>query len=282
MTSFLIADSGSTKTTWALITKENILLQFDSQGINPYFLNQKQIEHLLFKEVLPPVQKYLYLIQSVYFYGAGCSNKENNLQLKHAIKNILPIEEIHIWHDMLAAAKSTCQKNKGIVGILGTGSNACVYNGLTITQTATSYGYLFGDYGSGANIGKSFIQHYCDNTLPSHLIITFEKAGYTPEIILEKTYKNPMPSRFLASIFPFILHHKSDPFVKELITSSLKKYFEIQLLPIVTEKYHLHFVGSVAFALQDELHQIAQHYQFLLQSIVKNPLPGLIQYHQNF
>ncbi|RME16596.1 MAG: hypothetical protein D6799_04750, partial [Bacteroidetes bacterium] len=225
MTYFLIADSGSTKTEWALITKQSVLLRFETSGINPYFLNEKQIEQLLHKEVLPYLQKYLNLIQAVYFYGAGCSNKENNLQLKRAIRNTFDIEEIHIWHDLLGAARATCKREKGIVGILGTGSNACVYGGWSILKAAVSYGYLFGDYGSGANIGKMFVQAYCDNTLPKELKASFEKAGYNNEKILS-IYKHPMPSRFLASLFPFIYQYKEHAFVKEIITTSLRKYFE--------------------------------------------------------
>lgn len=280
MTYFLIADSGSTKTEWALISKDNVFLKFESIGINPYFLNEPQIEHLLYKEVLPYVQKYLPLIQAVYFYGAGCSNKENQIKLKHSIRKILDIEEIHIWHDILGAARATCMREKGIVGILGTGSNACVYGGMSILNTAFSYGYLFGDYGSGANIGKMLVQHYCDNTLPKELKIEFEKNGYSPEKILDGVYKNSMPSRFLASIFPFALKYKEHPFVKDVIYTSLKKYFEIQLLPIIDEKYPMHFVGSVAFALSNELHIIADQYGLMIQQIIQKPIDGLIKYHQ--
>lgn len=280
MTLFLIADSGSTKTEWALISKKEVFLRFETIGINPYFLNEKQIENILFKEVLPYLKKYLNLIQAVYFYGAGCSNKENNLKLKHSIRNILNTEENHIWHDMMGAARATCKKDKGIVGILGTGSNACVYNGLTITKQATSYGYLFGDYGSGGNIGKMFIQTYCDNTLPKELKIEFEKAGYNTEKILDGVYKNTMPSRFLASIFPFVLKHKQHPFIHELIQRSLKKYFEIQLLPVAEKNYTANFVGSVAVALQQELKDIAKKHNIEIHNILKKPMDGLIEFHQ--
>jgi len=282
MTYFLVADSGSTKTSWALITKEDVILKFESKGINPYFLNEKQIGHLLYEEVLPYLKKYLSTLQAVYFYGAGCSNKENNLKLKHSFKNILNIEEVHIWHDILGAARATCQRNKGIVGILGTGSNACVYGGLSILRKAPSYGYLFGDYGSGANIGKSFVQAYCDSTLPTDLKKAFENAGYDAEKILNGVYKQSMPSRFLASIFPFVIKHKNHPFVQELIFSSLKRYFEIQVLPIIDEKWEMHFVGSVAEVLKDDIKKMAENYQLQVKSIVKNPLGGLIEYHQKY
>lgn len=282
MTYYLIADSGSTKTEWALITKQHSFIQFSSQGINPFHLNEKQIEHLLYNEVLPHLKKYLNLIQAVYFYGAGCSQKENNLKLKHSIKNILNIDEIHIHHDLLGAARATCKKQKGIVGILGTGSNACVYGGLSIIAAAPSYGYLLGDYGSGAHIGKTFLQHYCDNTLPKDLKISFEKNGYNAEVILDGVYKKPMPSRFLASIFPFIMAHKQHPFVQNIIEYSLSKYFEIQLLPIVKEKYPLHFVGSVAYMLQAELEKISTQHHLQISQIIKNPLSGLIHYHQYY
>ena len=280
MTYFLIADSGSTKTDWALITKQNVFLRFESKGINPYFLNEKQIEHILQKEVLPYLKKYLPLLQAVYFYGAGCSNKENTLKLKHSIHQILKTDEIHIAHDMLGAARATCQHNKGIVGILGTGSNACVYGGQSIIQTAVSYGYLFGDYGSGAHIGKTFAQHYCDNTLPKELKTTFEAAGYHPEKILE-IYKTPLPSKFLAALFPFIIRHKAHPFVQTLIEYSLQKYFEIQVMPIIHEKYTMHLVGSVAYILQEDLKNIAQNYKLEIKTIVKSPMEGLIQFHQS-
>lgn len=280
MTYFLVADSGSTKTEWALLTKKDVFLRFESKGINPYFLNEKQIEHILQDEVLPYLKKYLSLLQAVYFYGAGCSNKENNLKLKHSIHRILNIDEIHIAHDMLGAARATCQHHKGIVGILGTGSNACVYGGQSIIQTAVSYGYLFGDYGSGAHIGKIFVQHYCDNTLPQELKTDFEAAGYHTEKILE-VYKTPMPSKFLASLFPFILRHKAQPFVQDLIEYSLRKYFEIQVLPIVREKHPMHIVGSIAYILQEDLKNMAQNYGLEIKNIVKKPMDGLIQFHQN-
>ncbi|GIV29341.1 MAG: ATPase [Bacteroidia bacterium] len=238
---------------------------------------------------MPYLKKYLNLIQAVYFYGAGCSSKENKLKLKHAVRNILSVEEIHIEHDMLGAARATCKREKGIVGILGTGSNACIYGGLSIIQTAASYGYLFGDYGSGAHIGKMFIQHYCDKTLPKELRIKYEQAGYNDEKILS-VYQHSLPSRFLASIFPFIYGEKEHPFVKELFHSSLRKYFEIQVLPIVKEsvpdslkkEYAVHFVGSVASLLREEITEIAGEYQLETKSITKHPINGLIEYHQKY
>lgn len=282
MTYFLIADSGSTKTEWALISKNSVLLTFETKGINPYFLNEKQIEKLLQEEVTPSLIKYHHLIQAIYFYGAGCSNKENNLKLKHSFRNVLKIEEIHIWHDLLGAARALCQKDKGIVGILGTGSNACMYGGLSIIESAPSYGYLFGDYGSGAHIAKLFVQAYCDKELPNELKIEFEKAGYNADIILNGVYQKPMPSRFLASIFPFILKHQYHSFVQNIIHYSLKKYFEKQLLSISKEKYPLYFTGSIAYLLQDYIHKIAFQHDLEIKKIIKNPLKGLIEYHQKY
>ncbi len=282
MTYFLVADSGATKTEWCLITKKDIITTFETKGISPNYMNQQQIEKQLFHELVPHLTKHLNLLQAVYFYGTGCSNKENNLMLIHAFRNILKIEEVHIWHDILGAARSTCQKNKGMVGILGTGSNSCIYNGLTIVEDMVSYGYMFGDYGSGADIGKRIIQSYCDKEMPKDLIEPFEKAGFNYTKIIEGVYKQSVPSRFLASTFPFVLKNKQHLYIQKIINNSLEKYFEKQILPYSSDylRWPMHIVGSVGYLLQDELKQIAKQHNIELVNVLKTPIHGLVQYHQ--
>jgi N-acetylglucosamine kinase-like BadF-type ATPase len=256
--SILIADSGSTKTDWVLIKDKNIVLQYQTIGFNPYFQSSEDIYHEIKNVLIPVLHDQLFDIKHIAYYGAGCSTPDKVQVVKQglylAFGNILS----EVNHDLLAAARALLGKEKGIACILGTGSNSCLYDGESVVENIPSVGYLFGDHGSGATIGRTFVQRYFDGELPGHLVAAFEKAGYHREIILENVYKRPMPSKYLASIVSFISAYNNDSCVKGIIRDCFRDFFKAQVSKYTNAKnLSVNSVGSIGYYYRDLLEEVA-------------------------
>ena len=156
----LIADSGSTKTDWRLVVEGGEINSFETIGFNPYFITSESILTELIKSDLNEIKES---VTEVYFYAAGCSSQKNRTVIQEPLNTFFCNSKVEVQHDMLAAARATCGKEKGIVGILGTGSNSCLYDGEKITENIRALGFILGDYGSGADIGKNFIKAFLAN-----------------------------------------------------------------------------------------------------------------------
>ncbi|MES2762158.1 MAG: hypothetical protein V4677_08125 [Bacteroidota bacterium] len=278
--SILIADSGSTKTDWVLLDKNNIILQFQTIGFNPYFQSSEDIYTEIKNKLIPVLHDQLHSIKQISYYGAGCSTPEKVQVVKQglylAFGNILS----EVNHDLLAAARALCGKAKGIACILGTGSNSCLYDGKEVIENIPSVGYLFGDHGSGATIGRTFIQHYFDGKLPLHLKSGFENAGFHREIILENVYKKAMPSRYLASIMSFLVNYNNDSYVKDLIRNCFLDFFDAQVSKYTGAKnLPVNSVGSIGYYYKELLADAAKEKGFMIGNIIKSPIDGLIKYH---
>ena len=197
----LIADSGSTKCEWCLLQngKKKLLM---TQGISPYFFDAVQIEEILRRELLPGLKETK--IEAIYYYGTGCGSAANRRMMKSAIKKVFPQADIDVAIDLMGAARSLCGKEKGIACILGTGSNSCYFNGKNILKNSPGLGYVLGDEGSGAYLGKKVLQYYLYNTFDEDLRYKFDARYVTNQSeILENLYKRPLPNRYLASFAPF-------------------------------------------------------------------------------
>ncbi|MES2513613.1 MAG: hypothetical protein V4580_05685 [Bacteroidota bacterium] len=278
--SILIADSGSTKTDWVLLDNNNIILQFQTIGFNPYFQSSEDIYNELKDKLIPVLYDQLHFITQISYYGAGCSTPEKVQVVKQglylAFGNILS----EVNHDLLAAARALCGKEKGIACILGTGSNSCLYDGKEVIENIPSVGYLFGDHGSGATIGRTFIQHYFDGKLPLHLKTAFESAGFHREIILENVYKKAMPSKYLASIVSFLVNYSNDSYVKDLIKNCFLDFFDAQVSKYTGAKeLPVNSVGSIGYYYKELLADAAEERGFKIGNIIKSPIDGLIKYH---
>ncbi len=278
--SILIADSGSTKTDWVLLDNNNIIFQYQTIGFNPYFQSSEDIYEEIKTKLIPVLQDQLHNITHIYYYGAGCSTPDKvqviKLGLYLAFGNILS----EVNHDLLAAARALCGKEKGIACILGTGSNSCLYDGKDIIENIPSVGYMFGDHGSGATIGKTFVQYYFDKKLPVHLEKAFENAGYDREVILENVYKRQMPNRYLASITNFISEYNNDTFIKDLIKNCFVDFFEAQVSKYTNAKtLPVNSVGSIGYYYKELLEIAAREKGFTIGNIIKSPIDGLIKYH---
>jgi glucosamine kinase len=278
--SILIADSGSTKTDWVLLDGQTVVLKNQTIGFNPYFQSSETIFNELKNVLLPVLNDELSKISCIYYYGAGCSNEDKKNVVAQGLGLAFPNIKVEVNHDLLAAARALCGKEKGIACILGTGSNSCLYDGSEVIENVPSVGYLFGDHGSGATIGKAFIQHYFDGKLPQHLVVEFEKAGFHRELILEHVYKKPLPSKYLASMSSFISNFTNHTFIKDLITHCFIDFFEAQVSKYTNAReLPVNSVGSIGFYYKEFLELAANNKGFKLGNVIKSPIDGLIKYH---
>lgn len=274
----LIADSGATKAEWCLIHNGKKTTLF-TQGISPYFLNTDQIRHLLQTELLPQIKKYD--IDYIYYYGTGCANPENASSIKKAIKKVFPGAETEVNTDLMAAARSVCKHEKGIAAILGTGSNSCYYNGKKIARNSPGLGYVLGDEGSGAYLGKKVIQYYLYDTYDEDLRARFDARFVTTAVeILDSVYKKPLPNRYLAGFTMFLAENRGHYMIENIIEDGLNDFFFQHLCKYgEVWKYPVSFVGSVADGFKDVIQDLCNAYEFELGTILKNPMQGLVEYH---
>ncbi len=279
----LIADSGSTKTDWILLKDNEIVKQVFTIGFNPYFQNKDQISNAIYAQLLPNIENIINDIDKIFYYGAGCSNQDNCNIVKQGIGSIIKVKAIYISHDLLAASRALCLDKPGIAGILGTGSNSCLYDGKNISENVPSVGYMWGDHGSGASIGKRFLNYYFNDELPTEIKLDFENQGYHREEILNNVYKKNMPSKYLASMSLFLGKHIDNDFIKKILVECFEEFFTYQISKYTnSKKYPINTVGSIGFLYKDLLKIAATNKGYELGAVIKSPLEGLVKFHQNF
>ena len=282
----LIADSGSTKTDWCLCDNSTIIQSIQTQGINPYHQTEEAIEQVLAEELLPQLvaQSSSLAAQgsslSVIFYGSGCANETACNRVKEAIHKTLSTTDITIHSDLLGAARALCGHDEGIACVLGTGSNSCLYNGKEIIANVPPLGYILGDEGSSAVLGRRLVGDCLKNQLPEAIRNEFlSEYGLTQEIILEKVYRQPLANRFLASLTPFLSKHRDVPEVHTLLVDSFIDFFVRNVKQYRRPWLPIHFVGSIANAFSTELKEAAESLGMELGSILKSPMEGLVKFH---
>jgi glucosamine kinase len=274
----LIADSGSTKAAWCLLDGKKKKTLF-TQGLSPYFLNGEQIAAVVRLEL----QTRLKGIEpdEIFFYGTGCLNPNNAKIVKKAIQKVFTHATISVKDDLMGAAKALCGNEKGVACILGTGSNSCYYNGRRIVKNSPGLGFILGDEGSGAYLGKKVVQYFLYNTYDPDLMDRFNaKYNTTAVEILEAVYKKPLPNRFLAGFVPFLVENRGHFMIENIIEDGFNEFFfhhiykykESWTLPI-------NFIGSVAFGFRDVLKEMCSAYELELGKVLKDPMDGLIKYH---
>jgi N-acetylglucosamine kinase-like BadF-type ATPase len=275
----LIADSGATKAEWVLINNGKKKTLF-TQGISPYFLNTDQVTELVEKELVKKLKNVI--VEEIHYYGTGCANPENAKSIKKALQRVFQQAHINVNTDLMAAARAVCGHEKGIACILGTGSNSCYYNGKNILKNSPGIGYVLGDEGSGAYLGKKVIQYYLYNTFDEDLRARFDAKFVTNGVeILDNVYKKPLPNRYLAGFTMFLAENRGHYMIENIIEDGLNDFF-FQHLCKYNEvwKYPVSFVGSVANGFKDVIQQLCSSYEFELGTILKNPMQGLVKYHE--
>ena len=276
----LIADSGSTKTDWCVILDNTPIKRIGSKGLNPFFQSEEEIQQELTHSLLPQLPEGT--IDSVYFYGAGCT-PEKAPTLRRAIADSLPIVgNIKAYSDMLAAARGLCGREAGITCILGTGSNSCFYDGKEIVNHISPLGFILGDEGSGAVLGKLLVGDILKNQLsPAIKEVFLKQFDLTVPEIIDRVYRQPFPNRFLASLSPFIAQHLEEPGIRQLVLGSFIAFLRRNVMQYDYTQYPAHFIGSVAHCYKEILQEAAQETGIRIGKILQSPMEGLIQYHSD-
>jgi glucosamine kinase len=275
----LIADSGSTKTDWRFIDSQNKILAFRSEGYNPYLISGTQMEESLCKEVA--LQLGNHIPDQVFFYGAGCGTDEKKAVVKNALAGIFPDTKIEINTDLLGAARSLCGPEKGIAAILGTGSNSCSFDGKNIVENRPSLGYVLGDEGSGAALGKELLKKFLYDDLEIHLKENFIKRFQLDrQQILEKIYKEPLANRYLASFSKFIFQNIENQQCVDMVVDNFRGFFIHHILRYAHAKeLPFHVTGSVGFYFSNLLRRVAEEQGINLVRVTETPIAGLLNYH---
>ena len=274
----LIADSGATKTDWCIGENLSDCRIIHTQGINPFHQSLEHIRKVMEEELLPQIQK-TEAISHIYFYGAGCT-PEKSLIVKDELLRLFRHAEIQVESDLLGAARSLCGKEPGIACILGTGSNSCEYDGERIISNVSPLGYILGDEGSGAVLGKRLVGDCLKRQLPEQICNTFlQETGLTPAEIIEKVYRQPQANRFLASLTPFLSAHREVPEIQELLLSCFSDFFKRNVMLYAYEEAKVHFTGSIAWYFQEEVKEAANALNIQTGKFIQSPIHGLKEYH---
>lgn len=275
---FLIADSGSTKTDWCVVRNGEVEKVVNTAGMNPFFQTRAELEKELDTALVPYIDADR--IGAIYFYGAGCT-PEKAPQMAEALRHSFPaVGVVEVSSDLLAAARSLCGRQPGIACILGTGSNSCFYNGTDIARQVPALGFILGDEGGGANLGKLLVADVLKNQLPAGLKEKFfERFQTSTAQIIDRVYRQPFPNRYLASLNVFLEENKAVPEVRQLIVNAFRAFIRRNILQYDYEAYALNCVGSIALIYAEELQEAAASLGVRIGKIAKSPLEGLISYH---
>lgn len=274
----LIADSGSTKTDWCVAKDGFTVKRFTTQGINPYHQDERRINGIVLDELLPQTGEYK--IKKIVFYGSGCRD-----ETIPTMKNILYSAfnnnvEVEIYSDLLGAARAICGHEEGIACILGTGSNSCLYDGKKIVGNIPPLGYILGDEGSGATLGKIFINEIFKNSRMYDLKKEFlQVLKMTEGDIIDRVYRQPMANRFLASLAPFIHSHIERHEVNEIVTENFRQFLLKNVKRYHRDDLQVSFIGSIAWHFKSQLLQSALEENVYVGSVEKSPMDGLLRYH---
>jgi N-acetylglucosamine kinase-like BadF-type ATPase len=275
----LVADSGSTKTSWCLLNEKAGPAFFNTEGYNPYFVNSNYIVQSLtisLPSIIQPLQ-----ISQIYFYGAGCFEDKTHI-IKNALRQVFPTANLAVGLDLLGSARAVLHDQPGFAAILGTGTNSCVYDGASITANIDSLGYLLGDEGSGFYIGRQMLGDYIREYMPAEVRAEFFATyGLTREQIMDRVYSEKLPNRYCAAFVQFISVSTADKeYSLQLVKNAFIDFFE----RLVTKypdygQYSFNCTGSVGYSFKDILSAVATQYGMTPGVIIRAPIEGLAKYH---
>lgn len=278
----LIADCGSTKIDWCLLNGKKVEKQVFTLGMNAVMLTEEEMRSRIGAELMPELTAYAGDIKEVYFYGAGCISTEVCSNVACAIKaNIPEAEKIEVYTDLLAAARALCGHEPGIACIMGTGSNSCLYDGKGIAANVSPLGFILGDEGSGAVLGKLFLGDVLKNQLPAEVTAEFlEEYSLDLLTIIRRVYREPQPNRFLASVTPFISKHIDIKEIHDMVLGTFTAFFKRNIMQYTGYEAHkVNFVGSIAYYFRDVLEEAARNSGCTIGKVIKSPMEGLLKYH---
>ena len=276
----LVADSGSTKADWRLIENGKESRSFQTKGMNPFFRTSEDMFLELRETIFPGTGQD---VEEVFFYGAGVADQQKGEIVRTALKQLFPDVKAETQSDVLGASRALFRNRQGIACILGTGSNACLYNGKEVTAKVPPLGFILGDECSGGVLGRQLIGDYFKEVMPEKLRYLFgEQFPVNLSTVLEHVYRMERPNRYLAGFAPFISQHIDEPYCRQLIQKNLTDFFERNVLKIPDyQNYSIGFVGSVAFYFSKFISNLVSKYGFKDYRILKEPINELVEYHKN-
>jgi glucosamine kinase len=277
----LIADSGATKTSWMLLGKRS-QKQFQTQGLSPYYFTSEEMVSVIQQELL--TQMKVKEITDLHFYGTGCATPALQQIVKKALKkSIMPSGKLEVQSDLTGAARSVCGHEKGIACILGTGSNSCFYNGKKVVKNNPAPGFILGDEGSGAYLGKKVLQHFIYGTFDEELMHKFnEKYKTDYRNILDNVYKKPWPNRYMAGFATFLGENRGHYMVENILEDGFSDFIMTHLYKYIeTCSNPVRFCGSIAWHFKDKLQEVCHGYRLQVGNIIQAPIVGLAAFHRD-
>ena len=278
----IVIDSGSTKADWIVVPSDGSEQYLVStMGFNPFFHDEDRIVEELSKDFVNHVP--VAQIEKVFFYGAGCSDEAHCQIIHRGLERIFTKSVIYVEHDLLASARATCGNSPGIACIIGTGSNTCSYDGKKITDNVTNLGYLVGDEGSGSWLGKLLVRSYFYREMPNDLKLVFEEeygSGEEARLKIINQIYGDAPNVYLASFAKFMVENKEHSLINSLVFNA---FDELVCRHVLKYENHaqvpIHFVGSIAFHLQDILKNVLEKRGLTLGNVIRKPVENLVNYH---
>lgn len=276
----LIADSGSTKTDWAVVDDGRMVTSMATQGINPFHQDTDNISAVIETELLPKMGDIY--PEEIYFYGSGCREDKVEMMCSILGKAFPHCTRIEAQGDLLAAARAVCGANEGIACIMGTGANSCLYDGKRVVENTPPLGYILGDEGSGAVLGKLFVNALFKGQLPESLKDEWlSETGLSINIIINKVYREPLANRFLASTSKFIRQHLEVKQLEEMVVDNFREHFRRNVNRYGRKDLHVGAIGSVAYYYREQLEKAAMAEGYSLGKVMRSPMDGLMRYHSS-
>ena len=279
----LIADGGSTKTSWCQLSETGQRVYFNTEGYNPDFVNTQDIINSLTKslpDTLPREE-----VREIYFYGAGVSSPAKAEVIAAAMREIFSgANKVEVTEDLLAAARALLGHQPGFAAILGTGTNSCVYDGQKITHNVDSLGYFLGDEGSGSFLGKRLLRDYLRGLLPEGLQEALKEEYHlgTRNDIIDRLYNQPLPNRFLASFAKFAYDHNNVSYCRQIVVEAFEAFFQNIVLHYPDyQNYTFNCIGSVGYNFRDALTQVANGHGMQVGKIIRSPIDDLVSFHEH-
>ena len=277
---FIIADSGGTKTEWRSVSDDGTVREARTSGMNPSCLDEDICRDIIRKAV-PVLNPEGESVGSVFFYGAGLVSEEAAAPMREALEMWCPFAQINFHSDLLAAARALFGNGSGIAAIIGTGSNSCLYENGEIISNIRPGGFILGDEGSGASLGKAFLSDFVKGMLPGDIEAEFVATyGLDYPAIVRKVYREPAASAFLASFAPFLMERISHPYVNALVSDCLEAFVWRSLSRYRREGgLKAGVVGSLGCACEEILREIGNRYELEFVNFIKSPIDELVKYH---
>ncbi|MCD8741249.1 N-acetylglucosamine kinase [Mucilaginibacter roseus] len=275
----LVADSGSSKTDWLLAIPGKDPKPFKTDGLNPYFLSEKEIVKIMQSQA-ESLLSYAPDIKEIYFFGAGCSSPDRHEIVSNALSQLFPDAYVSVDSDLLGSAYATCGHEKGLCCVLGTGSNISFFDGTDIHEGQHGLGYVLGDEGSGTAFGKALITDYLYGNMPAEVHTLFKDTyKLTKASVIKNVYRMPKPNSYLASFTRFLYKVRTTDYAQDLIRRLLQDFIDTNIKPYPQHhRYKCHFVGSVAFVFADELTALLAENNIKTGKIIKQPINDLLDF----